>query len=81
MARSPGARDGGAERARHQMNGGLPRGRVTVSNLWIADEVVNLFISQLVKSDSPTPTWREVMAKKAKKAAKAKKAKKTRAKK
>jgi hypothetical protein len=42
---------------------------------------VNLFISQLVKSDSPTPTWRVIMAKKAKKAAKAKKAKKTRAKK
>jgi hypothetical protein len=31
---------------------------VAVSYLWIADQVVNLFISQLVKSDSPTPTWR-----------------------
>jgi hypothetical protein len=49
--------------------------------LWIPGQVVKLFIDQLVKSDSPTPTWRVVMAKKAKKAAKAKKAKKTRAKK
>jgi len=32
--------------------------RVALSYLWIPVQAVNLFISQLVKSDSPTPTWR-----------------------